>query len=124
MDKKENTVFCISCESGLALDHDGIKCIQDHHICSGCVPLYLQFIFETPELTIPPKCQVCNTEIPSQLFERQLTGDVLSMFLTYISMQKLGEGEKLESCPYCKYFEIWPLNNEMSFFFCKNDKCL
>jgi len=101
-------VTCISCDGGLPLDHPGIKCLQDHHICTDCVPLYLQYIFESPDLLIPPKCQVCNTELPSHVFERQLTGDILAMFLTFLTMKKILPDEKLESCPFCQYFEIWP----------------
>ena len=55
-EKDKKTVKCMGCQSDLDTDHTGVKCPNDHHICSECSVNYVSYIFESS--AFPPKCQL------------------------------------------------------------------
>ena len=120
-DKKGS--FCISCGVSVNDNHIGIKCVQNHDICSRCCPAFVSTIFEEPHSSIPVRCPQCYQEIPSLLFERQLNNEQLDIYQLYIIQSKIAVDEKTQSCPHCKYFEIWMKSNSSNFFYCKNSAC-
>jgi hypothetical protein len=73
-------------------------------------------------LLIPPECSICKSKIIPNTFERQLNDAQYILYLSYATMKELSAEEKMQSCSFCKYFEIQ--SNGMDFFFCKEEKCL
>ena len=41
----------------------------------------------------------------------------------YVATKQAGSDEKIESCPFCKYYEIWSKKCTSNFFYCKADGC-
>jgi TRIAD3 protein (E3 ubiquitin-protein ligase RNF216) len=113
----------MSCSKILEIDHIGIKCVQNHNICSGCSKYFIETIFENPHYSIPVKCPDCSQEVPSLIFERQLKPEQLEIYQLYIIQNKISSDEKFQCCPHCKYFEIWMKESSANFFYCKNPKC-
>lgn len=104
--EKSKIVQCMACGHELKDDHIGIKCIQDHSLCSECTTQFVSTIVEEPSILIPVKCSLCKQEIPSLIFERQLNESQLEVYNFYMIAQKLDSSEITKGCPHCSYFEI------------------
>jgi len=124
--KKIETVRCGACLSSLPSDHAGIRCMNNHHLCPGrdnCSSLFVaNVLFEAS--TFPPKCALCALEIEPLIFERQLSPEELSAYLTSLLLHDksnlLAANEMIIDCPFCKYFEICEKDKGHIFMFCKN----
>ena len=108
---------CGSCGDELQADHIGIRCRQGHDLCPECSKSYVQVILSEPETRIPAKCSLCNCELGSSSIERQMDSDQLAVYLMYMAMKQVNEDEKIENCPFCKYFEIWNKACTTNFFY-------
>ena len=98
--------ICISCGVKVENDSIGVRCLQGHDICSECSPKFAETILEDPLASLQAKCSVCQTEIPSLTFERQLNEFQLQIYNLYMIQNKLDPTEETRGCPHCKYFEI------------------
>lgn len=116
-------IKCMGCWEVVEYDHIGIKCPQAHDICSKCTGNFIDMVFTDPWSNLPPKCPTCSSEIPSAVFERQLTQDQLETYQLIILSKKLDKDDKLMSCPRCTYFEIWIKSSTSSLFYCKKADC-
>ena len=122
--KEDDTVTCHVCGDVMMKDHIGIICTQSHHLCTECCPAYVRTIMEDPEALVPPKCTTCKCEVILETFERQLDAPQHSLYLSHLAMKTIEEGTKLMGCPFCSYFEIWPLElTGMDFLFCRKQSC-
>ncbi len=73
---------------------------------------------------VPLKCPTCKYKIVEATFERQLDEGQRNQYLSYVAMKEIAADEKLSSCPFCTYFEIWPKANVgMDFMWCRKENC-
>ncbi|CAG9326007.1 unnamed protein product [Blepharisma stoltei] len=114
---------CYACGAILERDHIGITCPQYHNLCSDCSKKFVDNIFEDYQANLPPKCPMCTLEIPALNFERQLSPAALATYQFYLASTKLEEGEAMQWCPKCNYFEIWCTTSTATLFYCRNPSC-
>ncbi|CAI2375473.1 unnamed protein product [Moneuplotes crassus] len=123
-DKKDENVTCLSCGDEISRTHNGIKCGQGHDMCTECAKLYVCNVLSDPEAKIPAKCSLCNLELNSVQLEMQMTPEQLEIYLMYKAMKEVDPKlDKVMSCPFCKYFEIWTIDNSSNYFYCKKPGC-
>jgi hypothetical protein len=119
-----NAVLCSSCKEPLFTDHSGIVCPQNHHLCPECAALFV-----TSSLSDGPvnflKCSMkCGMNVVAETFERQLIGGQRETYLNYVAVNELKPHEKLQNCPSCDYFEVWPkIPSGMDVFICRKTEC-
>ncbi|CAI2375264.1 unnamed protein product [Moneuplotes crassus] len=115
---------CSVCEETLEGDIPGIVCSQGHHICPDCSGLFVQNMLNKPETQIPAQCCFCKTEIDTQQVERQLSSEQKITYEKYYALNRLDPKlHKAVHCQYCEYFEIWRIDNNSIFFYCRNKEC-
>jgi hypothetical protein len=127
-ESKKNNVACFGCADNLALDHTGIKCLQNHHMCTDCSKNYINLIFSEPLLYLPAWCPNCKTEILVNTIEMQLKEEDLERFQNLCLIYSINESidlqyETIVCCPFCSYTEIRQKDG-INFIFCRNEKCL
>ncbi|CAI2374492.1 unnamed protein product [Moneuplotes crassus] len=121
---KDTTVSCSVCEDSMPRQHDGVKCSQGHDLCSDCSKTFVENILSDPENNIPVECCWCKIELNSVQLEKQMTPDQLELYLMYKAVKDIDpKVDKVMSCPFCKYFEIWAKTNSSNFFYCKKQDC-
>ena len=126
-EKKRRQVPCAGgCGTELELGHIGIKCQQDHHLCSDCSKSFANVVFGEPHHYLPIKCQICHCPIASGTFERQLDDTQLNLYLSlqmvYDPSKMINKGEEALFCPFCQYVEIRD-EKSTNFLWCKSSSC-
>ncbi|CAI2374520.1 unnamed protein product [Moneuplotes crassus] len=122
--KAKGIVKCLSCGDALFREHDGVKCNQGHDVCTDCCKTLVENILSEPETKIPAECSLCKVKLNSVRLEMQMTPDQLEVYLMYKAMKDVDpKVDKVMSCPFCKYFEIWAKANSSNFFYCKKQDC-
>ncbi|CAI2375339.1 unnamed protein product [Moneuplotes crassus] len=122
--KKDTNVACLACGDSLSRQHNGVKCSQGHDMCTGCAKTYVANILSEPENKIPAKCSLCAVELNSVQLEMQMEPEQLEMYLMYKAMKIVDPKiDKVMSCPFCKYFEVWTIDNSANFFYCRKEDC-
>ncbi|CAF0939166.1 unnamed protein product [Rotaria sordida] len=124
-DKKKT--LCGACESELEPDHPGIQCVQGHHFCTDCSKQIISLFFSDPQHYIPLRCVLCHIELNTNVFERQLTPEQLdfyhqNMLVLVWAKELVGEGERLDNCPFCCFAVIRSINDS-SIFHCEREGC-
>jgi hypothetical protein len=124
--KKKNTIICSSCKDPLVADHTGITCPQDHHLCPECSEQFVKSKLSDGPMNFLKCSMKCGVNVVAETFERQLTDRQRETYLNYVAMNELRPDEKLQNCPSCDYFEVWPkISYGMDVFICRkiNPKC-
>jgi hypothetical protein len=124
--EKKKTI-CGSCESELEPDHPGIQCIQGHHFCTECSKQIVNLFFSEPQNYIPLRCVQCHVELNTNVFERQLTPEQLDFYHQHMlvlvwAKDLVGEGERLDNCPFCSNAVIRSIY-DTSIFYCQRADC-
>jgi hypothetical protein len=120
-------ILCGSCTMELAPDHTGIKCIQGHHFCTDCSKYIVKLFLSDLQTYMPLYCVECKVGLNSQIFERQLTPEQLDFYHQLlpanVRMKDLvGEGERLDNCPFCGN-EVIRRIYDTSIFNCNKPDC-
>lgn len=124
-DKK--SIICGACMSDLEPDHSGIQCVQGDHFCSDCSKQIVKMFFAEPQSHIPLRCVQCHIELNLSVFERQLTPEQLEFYHQHMlvlvwAKDLVGEGERLDNCPFCCNAVIRSIG-DTSIFYCDRHDC-
>ena len=114
---------CYACGKEIPRDHLGIKCPQGHDLCREWAKDLVKMILSDPETMIPAKWQMWKIPLSPVTVEIQLDQAQLEMYLMYTAIKQTSDTEKVVSCPFCKYFEIWLKTNSANFFYCDGSEC-
>lgn len=119
--EKSSLRECLACGECLPLDHTGIRCNQDHHLCADCSDQWINTLQADQFEIYPPKCCHCNVDINLHVFEMNITDpNQRNLFLLKTITQSciLHENERWVECPFCSYREIYVTENDPLYFDC------
>ena len=123
---KKKTI-CGACNSELEPDHPGIQCVQGDHFCVECSQQIVKMFFAEPQHHIPLRCLQCHIELNLSVFERQLSPEQLEFYHQHMlvlvwAKDLVGEGERLDNCPFCSNAVIRSIH-DTSIFYCDRSDC-
>lgn len=128
-DKKKEDLHCEACFEELSSVHLGIRCLQNHHLCTDCSQTFVGTVLSGGVTYIPVKCQRCKTEVTSASFERQLTEPQRKEYLSLVVVAAaMAAGVDLDqivlNCARCKYAEVREARPEdVLFVHCQKEGC-
>ncbi|CAF3319047.1 unnamed protein product [Rotaria socialis] len=124
-DKKKT--LCGACEAELEPDHGGIQCVQGHNFCTDCSKQIVSLFFSDPQIYLPLRCVLCHVELNPSVFERQLTPGQVDFYQQHMlvlvwAKELVGEGERLDNCPFCSFAVIRSIDDS-TIFNCERPDC-
>ncbi|CAI2361478.1 unnamed protein product [Moneuplotes crassus] len=122
--KKDGPVDCSVCLSEIKRTHGGITCAQDHHTCPDCCVELIDDLLCDPQTKIPAKCKICTVELNSAQIEMHLAPGQDKIYQKHLIKKSIDPTEEvLVSCPFCKYAEVWGVENDCNYFYCRAEAC-
>ncbi|CAI2372772.1 unnamed protein product [Moneuplotes crassus] len=115
---------CMVCGGTFKGSEMGILCSKGHCLCIECGKRFIGSLIGNSEEMCPARCSSCKVMLDYGQVEALLEGDQHQEYSLQCTKALIDKRDsEVICCPYCNYFEVWPLSSEDITFVCSNEEC-